>query len=227
MISKLHNVSYVNLVNPQAAKKSPLQSEKEQQNIRQILLILFFYAVLLVALFFLKKNLFILSTLMFRIDLFAFGGGFASIPLMFHEIVDVRQLLDKQTFMDGIALGQVTPGPIVITSTFIGYMLAGYLGAIVGTLSIFLPSFLILVGITPFFDRLRSHKLFNEVIRGVLSSFVGLLFTVTIQFALDIHWGTVQIFLGVAALSALLLKTDILYVVLVGTVMSLIIYFMI
>lgn len=211
----------------QAGGNITLLSEKSNSNLRKIFLILFPYAILLTALFFLEKNLFVISTLMFRIDLFAFGGGFASIPLMFHEIVDVRHLLDSKTFLDGIALGQITPGPIVITSTFIGYMLFGLLGAIVGTISIFLPSFLMLVGVTPFFDRLRTHKLFNEVIRGVLSSFVGLLFTVTIQFALNIHWGTVQIFLGVAALSALLLKTDILYVVLVGTVISLLIFFMI
>lgn len=196
------------------------QVKKTKSYIRQIIIILLVYVSVLVVLFFLNKNLFLLSVLMFRIDMFAFGGGFASVPLMYHEIVDVRHLLYSQTFLDGIALGQVTPGPIVITATFIGYMLYGLLGAIVGTVSIFLPSFLILVGVTPFFERLRTQKLFDEVIRGVLSSFVGLLFTVTVQFALNLHWGTAQIFLGTAALIALLLKTDILYVVLIGVAIS-------
>ena len=209
---------------PQAGKNISELSENPKSKNRQILLILFVYVILLAALFFLKKNLFVLSTLMFRIDLFAFGGGFASVPLMYHEIVDVRHLLDSKTFMNGIALGQVTPGPIVITATFIGYMLAGLFGAVIGTISIFLPSFLMLIGVTPFFDRLRTKKLFNEIIRGVLSSFVGLLFTVTIQFAVDLHWGAAQIFIGAAALIALLLKTDILYVVLIGVAMSFIIF---
>ena len=48
--------------------------------------------------------------------MFAFGGGFTSLPLMLHEIVGVKGWLDEKTFMDGIALGQVTPGPIVITA---------------------------------------------------------------------------------------------------------------
>ncbi len=201
------------------------QEDKTKSYIRHIIFILLAYAVMLIVLFIFNKKLFVLSTLMFRIDLFAFGGGFASVPLMFHEIVDVRHFLDSQTFMDGIALGQVTPGPIVITATFIGYLLYDWLGAVIGTISIFLPSFLILTGITPVFDKLRTKKLFNEVIIGVLSSFVGLLFTVTIQFGIALHWGTAQILLGAAALIALLLKTDILYVVLVGVAMSFIIFF--
>jgi chromate transporter len=201
------------------------KEEKTKSYARHILIILLVYAVLLLVLFFLNKNLFVFSTLMFRIDLFAYGGGFASVPLMFHEIVDVRHLLSSQTFLNGIALGQVTPGPIVITATFIGYLLYNWFGAIIGTISIFLPSFLILTGITPVFDKLRTKKLFNEVIVGVLSSFVGLLFTVTIQFGIALHWGIAQALLGAAALIALLLKTDILYVVLIGIAMSFLIFF--
>jgi chromate transporter len=57
---------------------------------------------------------------MMKVDLFAFGGGFASIPFMLHEVVDLRHWMEAKTFMDGIALGQVAPGPVVITSTFVG-----------------------------------------------------------------------------------------------------------
>lgn len=201
-------------------------NEKRNSLFIQIIIILSVYLLLLLVLYIFNKNLFFLSTLMFRIDLFAFGGGFASIPLMFHEFVDIRHLLDSKTFLDGIALGQVTPGPIVITATFIGYLLSGLPGAIIGTVSIFLPSFLMVIGVTPFFDKLRNKKLFNEIIRGVLSSFVGLLFTVTFRFASALHWEVFLIFLAVTALTALLLKTDILYVVLSGVAISLIIFFL-
>ena len=72
-----------------------------------------------------NPRLFQLAALMAKIDISAFGGGFASVPLMFHEIVDVRRWLDGPTLLNGIALGQVTPGPIVITATFVGYVLYG------------------------------------------------------------------------------------------------------
>jgi chromate transport protein ChrA len=61
---------------------------------------------------------------MARIDLFAFGGGFADLPLMFHEVVDVHAWMDSTTFLNGLALGQVTPGPIVVTATFVGLLLS-------------------------------------------------------------------------------------------------------
>jgi chromate transporter len=174
----------------------------------------------LLLLFFFQRAWFNLSTLFLRIDLFAFGGGFASVPLMYHEVVEVRNWIDSATFLNGIALGQVTPGPIVITATFIGYLLYGPLGGILATISIFLPSFLLVVGIAPYFDRLRSSAYFDRVIQGVLCSFVGLLLTVTIRFALDVHWDIVHIVLSVGALAALLLKIDILWVVLAGILLS-------
>ena len=97
----------------------------------------------LFVLFFVERKLFDLAAMMFRIDLFAFGGGFASVPLMFHEIVEVRSWMDGQTFFNGIALGQITPGPIVITATFVGYMRLWPARRSGGTVSVFLPSFLI------------------------------------------------------------------------------------
>lgn len=174
-------------------------------------------------LYFLDRKLFDLATLMFRIDLFAFGGGFASIPLMFYEVVQVRQWLDGPTLLNGIVLGQVTPGPIVMTATFVGYLLKGPLGGLIATVCVFLPSFMIVVGTAPYFDRLRSSPYFKKVITGILCSFVGLLLTVTIRFALDIPWDLPRVLLSGAAFVALILKVDILWVVLVGTVISLII----
>jgi chromate transporter len=172
-------------------------------------------------LYILDRRLFDLATLMFRIDLFAFGGGFASVPLMFYEVVQVRQWLDGPTLLNGIVLGQVTPGPIVMTATFVGYLLSGPLGGLLATLSVFLPSFMMVVGIVPYFDRLRGSPYFKKIMTGILCSFVGLLLTVTIRFAFNIPWDFPRIFLSSAALIALLLKVDILWVVLTGTVISL------
>jgi len=125
--------------------------------------------------------------------------------------------------LNGIVLGQVTPGPIVITATFIGYLLRGPLGGLVATICVFLPSFTMVVGIVPYFDRLRSSPYFKKVITGILCSFVRLLLTVTIRFAVDIPWDLARLLLSVAAFIALILKVDILWVVLAGTVVSLIV----
>jgi len=202
----------------------PVSSEHNKSNTRQLLLILAGTAAGFILLFFVNRNLFCLATLMFRIDLVAFGGGFASVPLMFHEIVQVRNWMASQTLMDGIILGQVTPGPIVITATFIGYILGGPFGGVVATIAIFLPSFMMVVGLTPYFDRLRASPVFNKAISGVLSSFVGLLFSVTINFALNVHWDLSHLLLAGLAFAALLLKTDILWVVVLGTIASMVLF---
>ena len=192
--------------------------------LKPILLILAGAAVGFGLLFFLRRPLASLAALMSRIDLFAFGGGFASVPLMFHEVVDVRKWMDGQTFMNGIVLGQVTPGPIVITATFVGYLLGGPLGGVVATLGILLPSFLMVVAISSYFDRLRTSPQFNKVIGGVLGSFVGLLFTVTIRFATNVHWDWAHLVLAGGAFIALLLSVDLLWVVLVGILASVVMF---
>jgi chromate transporter len=209
------------LVDP---KRTPRQdwtaSAQGLSHIKPLLLTLSVAAIGLPVLFFCDRTLFSLATLLLRIDLFAFGGGFASVPLIFHEIVEARHWMDAPTLMNGIILGQVTPGPIVITATFVGYLLAGPLGGLVSTLSIFFPSFVILVGVAPYFDHLRVSPSFNKAIQGILSSFVGLLFTVTVRFGLDCHWNPFHIALASAALVALLLRVDILWVVVFGTIIS-------
>jgi chromate transporter len=82
---------------------------------------------------------------------------------------------------------------------------------------------MIVVGIVPYFDRLRSSPYFKKIITGILCSFVGLLLTVTIRFALDIPWDLLRILLTIAAFAALILKVDILWVVLIGTGISLVV----
>jgi len=167
-----------------------------------------------------SKDLFQLAVLMSKIDLLAFGGGFASVPLMFHEFVEARAWMDGPTFLNGIVLGQFTPGPIVITATFVGYLVYGFWGTIVATGAIFLPSFLILIGVAPWFDQLRTSPWFTRAIDGILCSFVGLLFSVTIGFALNVHWDWPHLALAAAAFAALFFKVDILWVVLAGTAIS-------
>jgi len=161
-----------------------------------------------------------LAALMVRVDLFAFGGGFTAVPLMFHEIVGVRRWLDAATFMNGIAMGQVTPGPIYITATFIGYLLGGPLAAAVATVAVFTSSFLVLVGTVPYYDALRRSRWFSRALRGVRNSFVGLLLAVTVRFAWGIPWEPWRVGIAVCAFVALLLRAPLPLVVLAGTVLA-------
>ena len=204
----------------QPAVRSASQSEKVPRTGIHVLLFLMISAGGLALLFFFRKDLFRLAVLMMRIDCIAFGGGFASVPLMFHEVVEVRSWMDAPTFLNGIVLGQFTPGPIVITATFVGYLVRGFLGALIASIGIFFPSFLILIGTAPWFDRLRSSPWFTRAIGGILCSFVGLLLTVTVRFGLSVHWDLSHAALAVAAFVALFCKVDILWVVLSGTAIS-------
>jgi chromate transporter len=116
-----------------------------------------------------------LSTLFLRIGTVTFGGGFVMIPLIEAEVVDSHRWLTHQEFVDATALGQVTPGPVLITATFIGYRVAGTLGALVATISIFLPSFLMTVVAGSSLARFHTNKVVQSFLKGVTPAVVGLL----------------------------------------------------
>jgi chromate transporter len=196
------------------------QPAKHRSFLRLVLVLLAAAALVMGILYVFERQLFDLALTMLRVDLFAFGGGFASIPLMQHEVVDIHHWVAAPVFIDGIALGQVTPGPIVITATFVGYMFAGLAGAAVATAAIFLPSFTVLVLLEPYFDRFKRNRYFRKAITGILLSFVGLILAVTVRLGINVSWEIWTVVLAVAAFAALRLKADVLWVVAAGGVIS-------
>lgn len=198
-------------------------SAKKPYSNLHLALILAVSVIGFVLLFFLDPQLFDLAATMAKINVFAFGGGFAAVPFMFHEFVEVRSWIDSSTLMNGIALGQVTPGPVVITATFIGYVVRGPLGAVIATIAMFLPSFIILVVTVPYYDKFRGSPYFNKAIAGIICSFVGLLLSVALRFAFDVPWEPIRMLLAAAAFIALLWKADIFYAVLAGTVIAILV----
>jgi chromate transporter len=206
----------------ESALSNVINYEKKEtsQNFKQIICPLLTFLICFTGLYLLSTILFNLAVVMLKIDLFAFGGGFASLPLMLHEVVNNRGWLDSKTFMDGIALGQVTPGPIIITATFVGYMVYGLLGAVVATIAIFTPSFFMVIAAAPFFDRLKNSIYFMKAIDGIFASFVGLLIYVCIKFTIVVPWDILRILLCLAALTALFRKVNILYIVPIGAAIS-------
>lgn len=201
----------------------PLSTKEDGHGRRSLYLFLFpvaFAVSGVIILFIINKRLFELAVLMLKIDLFAFGGGFASLPLMLQEVVHIRGWIDSRTFMDGIALGQVTPGPIVITATFVGFITNGLIGAAVSTLAIFIPSFTLLILGTNIFDRLKGSVVFQKAIKGIFASFVGLLLFVTFKFAFAVEWNIIKVVICACAIFSLLKKIDIIYIVFAGAGIS-------
>jgi len=135
------------------------------------------FAILLVAMPIMTKValLITLCSIFLRIGAVTFGGGFIMIPLIESEVVGTHQWLTHQEFVDATALGQITPGPVLITATFIGYRVAGTLGALLATISVFLPAFVMTIAAASSIRRFRSNKQVQAFLRGVTPAVVGLL----------------------------------------------------
>ncbi len=116
-----------------------------------------------------------LSTIFLRIGSVTFGGGLVMVPLIESEVVNTHHWLTHQEFADAFALGQITPGPVLITATFVGYRVAGTLGALVATVSIFLPAFLMTIAAASSLRRFRNNEQVQSFLRGVAPAVVGLL----------------------------------------------------
>jgi len=116
-----------------------------------------------------------LSTIFLRIGSVTFGGGLVMAPLIESEVVETHHWLTHQEFADAFALGQITPGPVLITATFVGYRVAGTLGALIATISIFLPAFLMTIAAASSLRRFRDNEQVQAFLRGVAPAVVGLL----------------------------------------------------
>ena len=165
-----------------------------------------------------------LSLSLSKIGALAFGGGFPAIPLIQYEMVDRFHWLSTKEFLDGIALGQVTPGPILITATFIGYKVSNVLGATMATLGIFFPSFFILVLLIPYHDRLKGVEKIQMMEQGILGSFIGMLGLVLYNFGRASLVDIPRILMAAAAFFAIYKKISLSYILLAGGALSILIY---
>ncbi|OAT80726.1 hypothetical protein A6M21_12770 [Desulfotomaculum copahuensis] len=160
-----------------------------------------------------------LEGVFFRIGFLVFGNGFTMIPLIQQEVVNVHHWLNLTQFTAGIALGQITPGPIVITATFVGYKVAGFQGALAATAGIFAPCFILVMLVMPVYGKVRENRWVKAVFRGVLASFAGLMTVVVVGMGRHSLTDPVTVTLAAAALATLrFTKLDVLWVVLGGTV---------
>lgn len=115
----------------------------------------------------------------FKTGLLVFGSGLVIVPFLKTQIVDQYHWLNDRQFLDSVAIGMISPGPVVITATFVGYLLRGISGAVIATAGIFLPPVLFVVVATPLMLRYRQHPVLHGFIRGVGSAVVGVLAATT------------------------------------------------
>lgn len=117
-----------------------------------------------------KKSRIILSLLlsMLKIGAFTFGGGYAMISLLENEFVSKKKWIEREEFLDMVAIAESTPGPIAINSaTYIGYRMAGIAGSVVATVAVCIPSFTIIFLISLFFDAFLSLTYVGYAFRGI------------------------------------------------------------
>ena len=112
-----------------------------------------------------------------KIGVFGFGGGYAMLSLIQFEIVERYHWLTLQQFTDVVAISQMTPGPIGINSaTYIGYTVTGNIwGAVIATVAVYLPSFLMVLFISYFFVKFKNNKYVNAAMSGLLPMSVALI----------------------------------------------------
>jgi chromate transporter len=115
-----------------------------------------------------------LALIFLKIGLIFFGGGYVLIPLLHRIMVDQLHWLTLTEFLDGVALSQLTPGPLAMLATFTGYKGGGVVGALVGTVCIFLPCTALMLFLSSRYERLRSMELVKAALDGILPAVVGL-----------------------------------------------------
>ncbi|MGO1368672.1 MAG: chromate transporter [Senegalia sp. (in: firmicutes)] len=111
----------------------------------------------------------------FKIGLFSFGGGLAMLPFIQEELIENRGWISAKEFIDMLAISQVTPGPIAINAaTFLGFSIKGVLGSAIATVSVILPSFIILIIIAHFLEKFKNSKYVEWIFAGIRPVVLGL-----------------------------------------------------
>jgi chromate transporter len=122
-----------------------------------------------------------------KIGALSFGGGFVIIPLMQHDVVSTFHWMSGAQFLNAVALGQVTPGPVVLTIAVVGYAVAGVGGALLATLMAFAPSFLFVIFGARHFDRIRANRTVTSFLAGASPAVIGAIAGSAIPLGRSLH----------------------------------------
>lgn len=152
----------------------------------------------------------------FRIGAFTIGGGYAMLPLIEKEIVDKKRWIERQEYLDMLALAQSSPGPVAVnTSVFVGYKIAGIPGVIATTLGSVLPSFLIILIVASVFVGIKDSLVVERIFKGIRPAVVALIAAPVIRMSKSakINRKTIIIPTAVAALVAFANLTPVVIII--------------
>ena len=146
-----------------------------------------------------------------------YGSGYVLLAFLQRDLVEHQQWLTSQQLLDAIAIGQITPGPLSTTATFVGYLLAGNSGAIAGTIGIFLPAFLLVGLVNPWVSKIRRSPWASGFLDGVNAVSLGLMagVTFTLARAAMVDWLTVIVAI-LSAIAVFRFKVNSVWLVIAG-----------
>jgi chromate transporter len=139
----------------------------------------------------------------FKTGMLVFGSGLVIVPFLKAQVVDQYHWLTNRQFLDSVAIGMISPGPVVITATFVGFLLAGFTGSVAATTGIFMPPVLFVLLATPLLRRYRDSRFVRGFIRGVSSAVVGVLVATTWLIARSAIVDPLTIAIAAAALAVI------------------------
>jgi chromate transporter len=147
-----------------------------------------------------------MAVLFVKAGAFTVGSGLAVVPFLHEGLVDAHGWLSEQQFTDAVAMGLITPGPVVIMATFAGYLVYGVLGAVIATVAVFLPVYVFVVVPGPFFRRYEHHPRLKGFVKGATASAAGAIAGAAIVVGRETIGGPLSAMIGVVALALLLQK---------------------
>jgi chromate transporter len=131
----------------------------------------------------LAPGLWDIGTFFFKVGAFTFGGGITVLAFVQDQVVTQLQWLTPREFLDGLALGQLTPGPILMLAAYVGYKLHGNAGAVVGAAAIFAPAFILMLSVVPIMNRVREFAWIKAAMRAIGAAVIGVISVSLVQMA--------------------------------------------
>ena len=145
---------------------------------------------------------------MLKIGLFTFGGGYAMIALLENEFVSRRKWIEKNEFLDMVAIAESTPGPIAINAaTYIGYRVLRFRGSLIATVGVCIPSFAIIYVISLFFDKFLSLTLVANAFKGIQICVIYLIFSAGVKMLKGISKTPFNVITIIAVMSAMIITS--------------------